>query len=164
MKKIIFLDVDGVLNSNPWNDTHQKEISVGLLIDEDKVKLLSEIISKTEASIILHSGWRVWFDENILPTRKESQLLVEILERNHILILGVTPDLSTEEVKVTKKYSLVKAKEILTWLQEHPEVERWVVIDDLYLHNDEVEKHQIKTNCLIGLTQADVDAAIDRLQ
>ena len=30
--KVIFLDIDGVLNSNFWNDTHQREISDGTLI------------------------------------------------------------------------------------------------------------------------------------
>ncbi len=33
--KIIFLDIDGVLNSNFWNDTHQRELSDGTLIDMD---------------------------------------------------------------------------------------------------------------------------------
>ena len=31
--KVIFLDIDGVLNSNFWNDTHQREISDGTLIE-----------------------------------------------------------------------------------------------------------------------------------
>ena len=31
MKKIVFLDIDGVLNSNFWNENHQKEISDGTL-------------------------------------------------------------------------------------------------------------------------------------
>lgn len=29
MKKVIFLDIDGVLNSNFWNADHQRESSVG---------------------------------------------------------------------------------------------------------------------------------------
>ncbi len=33
--KIIFLDIDGVLNSNFWNDAHQRELSDGTLIDMD---------------------------------------------------------------------------------------------------------------------------------
>ena len=36
MRRIIFLDIDGVLNSNLWNNTQQKEISDGTLIDEEK--------------------------------------------------------------------------------------------------------------------------------
>lgn len=52
MKKIIFLDIDGVLNNNFWNESHQREISDGTLIDEDKVKLLYNIIKETEADIV----------------------------------------------------------------------------------------------------------------
>ena len=37
MKKVIFLDIDGVLNSNFWNENHQREISDGTLIDEEKI-------------------------------------------------------------------------------------------------------------------------------
>ena len=36
MTRVLFLDIEGVLNSNFWNDSHQKEISNGLLIDADK--------------------------------------------------------------------------------------------------------------------------------
>jgi len=163
MQNIIFLDIDGVLNSNIWNEHHQLEISDGTLIEEDKVKLLSEIITRTDASIVLHSGWRFWFDKNIQPIRKESQRLVEVLKRNHIIISEMTPDFSTEKIRKTKKFSLVKAKEIMAWLYEHPEIERWIVIDDLCLHNDEIEKHLLKTNQKYGLTQEDVDLAIDML-
>jgi len=163
MQKIIFLDIDGVLNSNFWDENHQREISDGTLIDEDKVYLLRQIITRTEANIVLHSGWRFWFDKNILPLRKESQRLVEILKRNNIIISDITPDFSTEEIRKTKKFSLVKAIEILTWLNAHAEVEKWIVIDDLCLHNEEIEKHQLKTNQIVGLTKEDVDLAIDML-
>lgn len=58
MKRILFLDIDGVLNSNFWNDSHQRDISNGTLIDEDKIKILAQLVKKTDAKIILHSGWR----------------------------------------------------------------------------------------------------------
>lgn len=163
MQKIIFLDIDGVLNSDLWNENHQHEISEGILIDEDKVKLLNEIIIRTEACIVLHSGWRFWFNKNLQPLRKESRRLVEILKRNNISISDMTPDFSTEEIKKTKTFSLVKAKEVRAWLREHPEVEKWIVIDDLCLHDDEIEKHQLKINQIFGLTQSNVDLAIDML-
>ena len=43
--KVVFLDIDGVLNSNFWNDTHQREISDGTLIDEEKVKILATLVN-----------------------------------------------------------------------------------------------------------------------
>ncbi len=58
--KIIFLDIDGVLNSDFWNDAHQRELSDGTLIDMDKVVLLGELVKKTNAKVVLHSGWKFW--------------------------------------------------------------------------------------------------------
>lgn len=43
MSKVLFLDIDGVLNSNFWNDSHRAEISDGTLIDTGKIKLLSQV-------------------------------------------------------------------------------------------------------------------------
>lgn len=49
--------------------------------------------------------------------------------------------------------------EILAWLMEHKEVEKWIVIDDLDLHNQEIEKHQVKTDANIGITIEDINKA-----
>ena len=43
MKMVIFLDIDGVLNSNFWNESHLKEISDESLIDAEKIKILAWI-------------------------------------------------------------------------------------------------------------------------
>ncbi len=159
MTKVIFLDIDGVLNSNFWNDSHQKEISDGTLIDEEKIKLLAWLVNSTKAKIILHSGWRVWFDNQLNPIRKEARRLVEMLAKEGLAIDGVTPDLTTEEIRRTKKFSMVKADEILLWLKEHERVDAWVVLDDLDLHNIQVEAHQVKPNPMEGLTMDDVRMA-----
>ena len=49
--KVIFLDIDGVLNTNS-----DREIS------DDKLKLLSELVSKTGADVVLSSSWRNWWN------------------------------------------------------------------------------------------------------
>ena len=51
----MFLDIDGVLNSNFWNASHQKEISNGTLIDEEKIKILAPLIKRTDAKVVIHS-------------------------------------------------------------------------------------------------------------
>lgn len=106
--KVIFLDIDGVLNSNFWNDTHQREISDGTLIDEEKVMLLGQLIRDTNAKVILHSGWKFWFDSEVKPLRKEAERLVSMLEKNGIKVNGVTPDHTTEEIRKTKNLVLLK--------------------------------------------------------
>ena len=47
--KIIFLDVDGVLNSDSWNQEHENEIKNGILIDKEKIEILSKLIKTTGA-------------------------------------------------------------------------------------------------------------------
>lgn len=157
--KVVFLDIDGVLNSNFWNETHQREISDGTLIDEEKVKLLASLVKRTSAKIILHSGWRFWFDSELKPLRTEAESLVELFAKPGLSLDGLTPDLTTEEIRRTKKFSLVKAEEILLWLKLHDDVTGWVVLDDLDLHNCQVELHQVKTDQRIGLTVDDVKLA-----
>ena len=45
-------------------------------------------------------------------------------------------------------------------MKENGEFANWVVLDDLDLHNSEVEKHQIKPDPNVGITKEDVDKAL----
>jgi hypothetical protein len=159
MIKVVFLDIDGVLNSNFWNDNHQKEISDGTLVDEEKIKLLARLVKNTNSKLVLHSGWRTWFNSETKPARKEAQKLVDLLAYEGLTIDGLTPDLTTEEIRKNKKFSLVKADEILSWLKLHNDVSGWVVLDDLDLHNEQIELHQVKPDQTIGLTLENIDEA-----
>ncbi|RKM63480.1 nucleotidyl transferase AbiEii/AbiGii toxin family protein [Butyrivibrio sp. XB500-5] len=163
LKKAVFLDVDGVLNSNNNDYGAGVEISDGKLVDSKAVALLAKLVKETDATIILHSGWRFWFDDEMNPTRPEAEYLVSSLEKEGIRISGVTPDLTTEEIRKTKKFSLVKAEEILQWLKLNKEYTNWVVLDDLDLHNAVVEAHQVKTDPKVGLTENDIRRAMDIL-
>lgn len=151
MMNVIFLDIDGVLNSNLWNENHQKEIKEGTLIDRNLVSLLGMLVRTTNAKIVLSSGWRFWFDEKKVPIRTEAERLVEFLSSENIFIYDFTPDLTIEEIRKSLKFSLVKAQEIL----------KWIVLDDLDLHNSIVSEHQIQTNPEIGLTREDVELAMN---
>lgn len=158
--KVIFLDIDGVLNSNFWNETHQLEISNGELLEDEKVALLAKIVRETNAAIVLHSAWRFWFNGNLQPIRKEAENLIKLFKKYNISIYDKTPDLSDDEIKRTKKFSLIKAKEIITWLAGQREVESFLVLDDLDLHDEEITKYQIRTDSAVGLTEKEVELAI----
>lgn len=163
MTRVIFLDIDGVLNSNFWNNQHQKEISDGTLVDEEKVELLALLVKRTNAKIILHSGWRFWFDSKLQPLRTETKRLIALLKKYGLQIDGLTPDLTTEEIRKNKKFSLVKADEILFWLKAHKDITEWVVLDDLDLHNDQIALRQVKPDPVTGLTLDNVNQAVEML-
>lgn len=157
--KIIFLDVDGVLNSEVWNQNHVNEIESGFLIDEEKLKLLSRLAKEINAKIVLHSGWRFWFDENFFPIRKESEFLKNLLDENGISFYDFTPDLTNEEIRKTGKFSLTKPNEILLWLETHSDIVKWVVMDDIILDNEIIQRHQVIPDAKIGLTSEDIENA-----
>jgi hypothetical protein len=71
MKKIIFLDIDGVLNSSDYLATRSKDESEDLykyldnFIDERAVLVLEEIASKSNAEIVISSTWRLYHFETL---------------------------------------------------------------------------------------------------
>ena len=160
--KVIFLDVDGVLNSEMWNEKHRNEVQNGVCIDESKVELLTMIIKKTGAVIVLHSGWRFWLGDKLESLNREAEFLLSLLKKHGIEIYDITPDFSTEEIRRTKKFSLVKAGEIIDWIRVH-HVTEYLILDDLDLYLDEIVPYQIRTNPATGLTGQDAEKAIEML-
>jgi hypothetical protein len=163
--KVIFLDVDGVLNSIPGKSFYKNELNDHqYYIEKTKVKLLSKIVKKTGAAIVLHSGWRFFFDDELNPVCEESRNLIDILKKYGLEIYDKTPDLTTDEIRESKKFSLVKAQEILLWLQRHKGLESFIVLDDLDLHNEIIAKMQVRTEPYTGLSKKDVGLAIKKLK
>jgi len=156
--KVIFLDVDGVLNSEPFLDKNKTET-----IDRNNVMKLKEAVDITNAVIVMSSGWRLLFNDNMLPESGDSQYLYDILCKFGIKLFEKTPDFSTDEIRINKTFSLVKALEILAWLDAHDQVENYVVLDDLDLNNGIIHAHQVRTNPQLGLTEEDAARIISKL-
>ncbi len=159
MRKVIFLDVDGVLNSTKWNEIHAEEVEKGLLVDMEKVRLLVYLTTRTKSEIVLHSGWKYLFDDKRKPIKPESVHLNDTFLRCGITISDMTPNLASEDIKEAKRFSLVKADEILLWLHDNPDVGAWVVLDDIPLKNDVILDHQIVCDPNQGLSDEDVKNA-----
>jgi hypothetical protein len=154
--KVLFLDIDGVLNSQEFLRNNKSEP-----IDRKNVTVLKNVIDKTGAVIVMSSAWRLWFDENMMPIEGDSQYLYDILSEFGIRIFAKTPDFSTEEIRVKKTFSHVKAKEILAWLNENYNIDKYAVIDDLDLINEEVNAHLIRINGQVGITEEDAIRVIN---
>lgn len=156
--KVIFLDVDGVLNSEEFLESNHKEA-----INRASVSILKDIIDKTGAVVVLSSGWKLWFDENMMPRDGYAQQLSDVLHEYDIALFDKTPDFSTEEIRAAKTFSKVKAQEITAWLHAHKIVRKYVVLDDLYLGVPEINAHLVKTDARIGITEQDATCVIDMM-
>lgn len=115
--KVIFLDVDGVLNSKDWleNNRVRKENSV----NPDKVKLLTEIVKNTNAAVVLSSTWRY------IPEHPMFMYLNDILKQNGIEIHSFTPKLDGD-----------RPKEIKSWIENQSEEIRFISLDDDFSEDD----------------------------
>ena len=119
MRKIIFLDIDGVLNSIDYFE--QTKYCKGYTeIDPEKVKLLKEIVDRTGAEIVLSSTWR-----NLAKRKDESEhpmytYLTDTLKEYGMEIIDHTPYIGQD-----------RPKEIRAWLDNQQDKDiQFVSLDD----------------------------------
>lgn len=120
--KVIFLDIDGVLNFNGCRD----KIGGIYFVNDDKINLLKEIIERTGAKVVLSSTWRIgWFDRD---DGKETIHAIDFtklekkLKDNGITFLSRTP--------ITNDG--YRGEEIRKWLERWngEKIDRFIIIDD----------------------------------
>ena len=141
-KKVIFLDIDGVLN-DAVTDEHTPAQFIG--IDDYKVKFLRQIVDATGASIVLTSTWKTEWSKHEEFLSVDCAYLNSKLAEEGLHILDKTKD------KI-----LDRGAGIVRWLNSHPEVESWVVIDDeIFTDFEEYDilPHLVQTSFYFGLTQ-----------
>ena len=114
--RIIFLDVDGVLNN-----IHSTERCRGFIgIEDSKVEILKEIVNKTGAKIVLSSTWRYGWEKNINDCDGHGTYLNYKLSYSGLKILDKTKDFVDSEDR---------GGEILEWVKRN-NITEYIVIDD----------------------------------
>ena len=139
MVKIVFLDIDGVLND---------ALTIQRLMDDaptmDHLECLKAIIDRTGAQIVLSSTWRLFpLSRNIIKN-KLKKVGLEFIDRTKELMRG-------------------RAAEIREWLSRHSEVETFVVLDDDKTLLKEFPNNMVKTAFFSGLLPEHIDKAVEIL-
>jgi hypothetical protein len=132
--KVLFLDCDGVLNSELW---FTKTIDA-LSTDPVAVARLHRILQMTDAAVVLSSTWRLVPD------------LVEQLKAL-IPIIDLTPRLDGNGCR---------CDEIRLWLKDHPDVTEYAILDDDPDAGYGMESHFVQTDWHVGMTAEDADKVI----
>lgn len=109
----VFLDVDGVLNTS----TAVKQTPYGYTgIDDARVEILAHALEKYGGGdIVLSSDWK-----ELNPKHDDYVYLVSKLKKYGLEISGQTFDSNLERGKGIKEY-----------LEEHSEIEEFVILDDM---------------------------------
>lgn len=156
-RKVIFLDIDGVLNQD----------NGGPKIEEQFVKRLAHIVEKTGAEIVLSSSWRGAYTSHMDPEynyqNEDVAMLISILDKYHLSIMDATPDLTSG--------AYARPLEVRAWLLEQGNLERFVILDDeiFWAWNWLADYFVCTTHlndkgkCAYGMTDEDAEKAIEIL-
>lgn len=138
--KVIFLDIDGVMNHiSPKVSTPCRQVGDLLVMtDPEKVYALNVLVDRHDFKVVLSSSWR--HDPKWRETMRANGFLFEFLDRTAVKTreIGGHNGGSVEDGTYRRSRGAV----IRAWLDEHPEVERYAILDDEYDagfgHPDEV--------------------------
>ena len=143
--KAIFLDVDGILNNQYSCSSCQGYKG----IDDDKLIRLKKIVDDTGAVIVISSTWRLGYNNDGHYLDAFWKYLEEKLKEQELSIYDVTPNIARKH----------RGEEILRWLVDHPEVDKYVILDD-----DDYDFWQIGPEITDYLVQTDFYAKDGGLQ
>ena len=152
--KIIFLDVDGVLNSTDSAQAAFEREGRSFRYSEHMstvlVARLNDLLDKTDAQVVISSTWRLCY---------ELHEIFDILEKNGFKhderIFGVTPH--------PPEARGIRGLEIQAWMEQHGTKPNQIVILDDSNDMAHLMDRLVLVNPDVGLTDEDVAKALKLL-
>lgn len=127
--KVLFLDIDGVVNSE---ESSKNRGFTG--IDPYMAFLIGNMVDDLDLKVVLSSSWRN-HDEGVNEIKKQ---VCDIMD-------------------VTPRITGIRGDEIKVWLDKHPEVSKYAIVDDDTDMLPEQMPNFFKTSWKIGVTPEIID-------
>ena len=139
MTKILFLDIDGVINSQrtciAFNGYPHNFCAVDMAkFDHVAIALIRKLCHIAGCNVVLSSSWRYTFRVDATG------------EALDLPMIGATPK--------SKGFD-TRGEEIDYWLKEHPDVTHYAIVDDCEKMLPHQDQFYVQTDPDIGLTLAD---------
>jgi hypothetical protein len=140
--RVIFLDIDGVLNSEEW-DRYVQSFTYGArfnscyLLSQEMILRLQNVVFQTNAEIVLTSSWRT--------NERAMCALTRQLSLYHLSIRDST---------VSYAYGN-RADEVKLWIKSHSNITSYAIIDDYddgFTQDEVLSTHFVQTAYAYGLT------------
>ena len=161
MNKVIFLDIDGVLNTKWWytqmNRNTPKD-KFGYAFDPKAVANLRRIVEETGADIVISSSWKCMGLSEMEEMWRARCLLGKII--------GLTPNSVSNGLLLNADIDSIelfhiRGEEIKEWLKMHEkQVSNYTIIDDMDNMLPDQQSHFVQTNPEEGITEEDVQKTI----
>jgi hypothetical protein len=162
MSKIIFLDIDGVLNTERWHDRCVEAgtayaDSFGYDFDPEAVEGLRRIVDETGADIVISSSWKFWglsAMQKLWASRGLPGKVIDVTPNNVSDDMLLSIDLDTMMLPAGK------GSEIKEWLTANGNPDSYAILDDMDDMLPEQQSHFVQTDPSVGITRADADSVI----
>lgn len=142
-KDLLFLDFDGVLNSNEWVWTHPENRGDRFIhIDPSRVEIMNRLVDKLNCHVVISSAWRILFNLSDL--------------RGGLRGKGAT--FWNRIVAKTDSKMGIRGDQIARFANRYPDA-RIVIIDDS-TDMGHLMPFLVRTNADTGIVEADIDRAV----
>lgn len=149
--KVLFLDFDGVLTSKEYEGQYTRTLLISdpSSLDPRRVKTLQMLLDEVkDLKIVISSTWRNAYSLKSL--------------RKILKVKGLTAP--ERVIDVTPYFpNLLRSEEIQAWLNQHPEVSNFTIVDDEPASLTKFLNKAVITNPDLGLQSEDVQALILKL-
>ena len=159
MNKVIFLDIDGVLNSTKSCEFYEKKYGGNgygglfpkdreptlkeVLWDEDCVRWLHKIVLETGANIVISSTWRHFYSIELFHA------MFKLYQVSDLNIIGKTSSIGFKK----------RGEEIQAFIDQH-QITSYVILDDCDNMLTSQQTNFVKTDFNVGLTEKDCLKAV----
>lgn len=164
--KVVFLDIDGVLNTENYidsivltntycNTNFPIKDDYGKVFDPSAVRYLVALCKKHNLKVVISSDWRYSGLDRLKMMFKSRNINVDIIDTTICNANYKTYKTQFMELqKLTKiRFSqrVERGYEIQAWLNTHPDVENYVIFDDNNDMLESQEDHFVCCNDLYGI-------------
>jgi len=129
--KVLFLDIDGVLNCDTTKEKLGPDFGIYAAfmgLDARLVAMLKEWLARfPEVKVVLSSTWRL-----------DERMAAEV-KRQGIDFIDMTKNLKNRAIEVDE------------WLNRHPEVTHYAILDDIRQFNGPQQRKFVQTSFVHGL-------------
>ena len=164
--KVIFLDIDGVLNTEKYynylrDNGLDTDDYFGNLFSPEAVENLQRIIETTNAQIVISSSWRFAGIGGLRTMWNRRQLPGYIYDITSLYVADdfIREHMGEEDFDYTEAIFSTRELEISSWLRDHPETTNYVILDDLSSMK-RYEANYVRINPKKGITRENTEQAI----
>ena len=142
--KTIFLDIDGICNHNAWykSQTYYDKKYLDPDIDPKVIERLNKLTNSKDVKIVISSSWKL------------SSGCFGRLERVGLdNIVDITPNMMFN----VHAEQYCRGLEIQAYLDIHPEIDKYLILDDINDFYDEQQQYFLLIDYQVGFTEDDLN-------